>query len=414
MNNYIQTKKKVALLFGCFPNENYSEVISNSKGGIQNAADALQKSLIEGLGSLCLDLNIINLPYLGSYPKRYKSLFTPKGRFSIRTQLGNVIEGRNIVHCNLTGYKMLDRYLKAKSAIIDWCNINQEEEKVIIVYAMHLPFLKACVNVKKNIKGSLKIILIVPDLPQYMGGSNSFPYSYLNKLNRQKLYKACEEVDGFVLLSKYMAETLPVGKKPWTLVEGIFNNVADDVKEENISSARQVFYAGTLAKRYGVMNLVKAFHKIQNDFIELVICGAGDAELEIEQMALNDNRIKFKGQLPREEVLKLQQKATLLVNPRTPEGEFTKYSFPSKTMEYFASGKPTLLYRLPGIPDEYFEHCYTVDVLGIDALSESLSCVLNLSNEKLEQKGRSARNFVLSQKNPIVQCSKIVQLISKI
>ena len=118
--------------------------------------------------------------------------------------------------------------------------------------------------------------------------------------------------------------------------------------------------------------------------------------------------------MPREEVLKLQQKATLLVNPRTPEGEFTKYSFPSKTMEYFASGKPTLLYRLPGIPDEYFEYCYTVDTLGVDALSETLSCILNLSNEKLEQKGRCARNFVLSQKNPIVQCTKIVQLISQI
>lgn len=107
MNNYIQTKKKVALLFGCFPSENYSEIISNSKGGVQNAADALQKSLIEGLGSLCLDLDIINLPYLGSYPKRYKSLFSPKGRFTINTQLGNVVEGANVKYCNLTGLRCL-------------------------------------------------------------------------------------------------------------------------------------------------------------------------------------------------------------------------------------------------------------------------------------------------------------------
>ena len=68
-------------------------------------------------------------------------------------------------------------------------------------------------------------------------------------------------------------------------------------------------------------------------------------------------------------------------------------------MEYFASGKPTLLYRLPGIPDEYFEYCYTVDTLGVDALSETLSCILNLSNEKLEQKVCKKFCFISKKSN---------------
>lgn len=35
---------KIAFLFGFFPKEIYSEIIVNSKGVIQYAADALQKS----------------------------------------------------------------------------------------------------------------------------------------------------------------------------------------------------------------------------------------------------------------------------------------------------------------------------------------------------------------------------------
>lgn len=135
---------------------------------------------------------------------------------------------------------------------------------------------------------------------------------------------------------------------------------------------------------------------------------------KIKLEALRDERIIFKGQLPRKEVLRLQRKATLLVNPRTPEGEFTKYSFPSKTMEYLASGVPTLLYKLPGIPDEYYEYCYTLEQLGVESLSQKLSIILSSSQQHLRSVGRKARNFILSQKNPIKQCEKIMMLIERL
>ena len=53
-----------------------------------------------------------------------------------------------------------------------------------------------------------------------------------------------------------------------------------------------------------------------------------------------DNRIVFKGMVPNKIVVEDQLKATLLVNPRPSIGEFTRYSFPSKNMEYMVSGTP--------------------------------------------------------------------------
>ena len=86
---------------------------------------------------------------------------------------------------------------------------------------------------------------------------------------------------------------------------------------------------------------------------QLWICGNGDAKDVVEELAKKDSRIKYYGLIPRDEVLKLQQEADLLINPRFSTDEYTLYSFPSKTIEYMLSSTPVLMHRLPGIPDEY-------------------------------------------------------------
>ena len=77
----------------------------------------------------------------------------------------------------------------------------------------------------------------------------------------------------------------------------------------------------------------------------------------------------------------MQHKATILVNPRTSEGEFTKYSFPSKTMEYLLAGKSVVINRIPGIPEEYFNYVYTPKDESIEALAECLTNVLDINRD---------------------------------
>ena len=404
---------KIALLFGLFPEEFYAEILNNSKGGIQYAADALQKSFMEGIGSLSEGTELINVPYIGSYPQRYTNLHAPQGIVQYRTKNGHIVGGQTLYFCNLKGYKMYDSYRVARNALLDWVGKNNNEERVVMVYAIYAPFLKAVVEIKKKYS-DIKVLLIVPDLPEFMSQRETSLKKFV-KLFRQVFFQKCYEyVDYYVLLSRYMIERLPIGNKPWTVIEGIFNVERDDVQVlKKETGTKTVFYSGTLARRYGIMNLVQAFMMIENPTYRLMICGNGDTKEEIMSLAKVDKRIIYKGQLPRHEILVLQRQVNLLVNPRTPEGEFTKYSFPSKTMEYLASGTPTLLYRLPGIPDEYFNYCFVVDGLGIKALQVKIEEVLNLSHEDLELTGKRARDFILKQKNPIQQCKKIFQLIQK-
>ena len=77
----------------------------------------------------------------------------------------------------------------------------------------------------------------------------------------------------------------------------------------------------------------------------------------------------------------MQHKATILVNPRTSEGEFTKYSFPSKTMEYLLAGRCVVVNRLPGIPEEYYQYVYTPQNESVEALAECLTNVLDINRD---------------------------------
>ncbi len=396
---------KILLLFGHYPKEQYLDIIQNSKNGIQYAADALQWSLIDGIEQNYSNFDIISLPHIGSYPKRYKKI-NFVGKDNCETSKGKIYQ--SISFCNLTLYKIQSRYYNIKKYLSKNFQ-NDAQELTILVYAITSPFLRAAVNFKKR-NPNIKICLIVPDLPQYMSDSRNILIKILKTFDGYFIEKYLKQVDSFVLLTENMKELLPNQGKPYEVVEGIYNP-KDDVCGEKQSSVKNILYTGTLSRRFGVLDLVSAFMLTKNSDYRLIICGEGDTQNEILKLAKIDPRIIFKGIMKREEVLKMQKESHLLVNPRPPEGEFTKYSFPSKTMEYLASGTPTLIYKLSGIPEEYFKYCFTLEESGIDKMSKKIDEILNMSDEELTNIGKNARDFILEHKNPKNQCSKIINMI---
>ena len=112
------------------------------------------------------------------------------------------------------------------------------------------------------------------------------------------------------------------------------------------------------------------------------------------------------------QIVDKEQEATLLINPR-PTGEaYVKYSFPSKTMEYMASGTPVLTTVLPGMPKEYHPYVYLLEDETAEGIAEQLKQILANSDETLFRKGAEARRFVLEQKNNVIQAQKILEMLS--
>ncbi|MFQ9737208.1 MAG: glycosyltransferase [Christensenellaceae bacterium] len=203
-------------------------------------------------------------------------------------------------------------------------------------------------------------------------------------------------------------------EKPYCVMEGIAteNIGALEKKSQPITEIeKNIVYTGTLHERFGILNLLQAFKEIPYPNYRLIICGIGDSEKKIIEASKQDSRIIFMGQLSRDEILKLQKVATVLVNPRQNNEEFTKYSFPSKNLEYLSSGIPLVAYKLDGILDEYDDYINYVEDNSIVSLRNKLIEVCEWTYEKRELFGYKAQKFVLEQKNQLIQTKKIIELI---
>ena len=398
----------VLLLFGLFPDD--IEIRRYSKQGIQNAANSLQWSLVKGLSEIYQDIRVLNFPYIGSYPALYKKLVY---KSSPELPLANNGVLTDMSFINLPLIKWLDIYRKAKAGLEKWAD-STKGDKTVIIYSLNPGFLKAAISVKKKYP-DLRICLVVTDLPEGMSSRNDLVYVKVKEVYISLLNKTYKDIDCFVFLSELMSEYFNADKSNYTIVEGIYDNSNEDnVRSTKTDSLKRIVYCGTLDRRYGIMNLVDAFLETKNTDYRLILCGSGSAHNDIINAASNDSRILYKGQISHNEVIKLISTADLLVNPRTSEGEFTKYSFPSKTMEYLASGVPTLLYKLEGIPEEYYNYCYAIDKFeSIEQLTSEIDRIFELPESERMNLGKSARNFIIEHKNPVAQCTKIKDLIEK-
>ena len=403
--------KKIVFLTMLIPEIMYNKVNKKSKYNMQDAANALQWHLHEGLcQNYQQDIEMLNVLPVGSFPQYYDDAFIQEQQFASNTGNNNV----NVGFCNV---KFIRKYILPrqvyKALIRSFMN---EEEGILFVYTISSTFMQAVSKIKRK-KPDIKVCAIIADLPDMssLSSNKSKLQKKFEKNMAAKSYRNLSCIDAYVLLTKYMADYMKINK-PFCVVEGIATPEEEfGRKLSEVSETRKVvMYTGTLHKRFGILNLVNAFQKIRDKDYRLVICGTGDSENEILEAAKRDNRIMFLGQLSRKDVLELEKKATVLVNPRQNNEEFTKYSFPSKVMEYLSSGVPVVAYRLDGVPAEYEKYLFYVEGDTLDELANKLVEVCELSPADREKIGGKGREFVLNEKNSIIQTEKILRLLDGI
>jgi len=217
--------------------------------------------------------------------------------------------------------------------------------------------------------------------------------------------------DCYVFLTEQMNEDFNPKNKPYVIIEGIADDKALESPNELSTKypEKVVMMAGLLEKEFGVDDLLEAFHNIELPNISLHLYGKGKSVELIEEYVKKDKRIHFFGEALNKVIVEKERKATLLVNPRKATGEWVKYSFPSKNMEYIASGTPLLAYDLPCIPPDYKNKYFEVEN---DDLRAALEKCLLMENEELHRFGKIAQNWISENKNPKKQTKKIVNMLS--
>lgn len=398
----------ILCLMGLFPEEYEAEILKASLSGVQNAANKLQWAIVDGLNNQeNAQISILNSLFVGSYPRKYKKAIIPSFVFQVKGKQ----QGMNVGFLNLPFIKFLSKYCGLKKRLNQWAQSDTDGKKVLIAYAMTSPVVEL-LNAVKNKYPNVKCILFVPDLPEYMDVTNkSLLYSIVKKRHISHLRRNMNRIDGYVFLTEYMKEWFD-REVCYTVVEGIYKETPNS-PEEPTGKEKVVLYAGGLSEQYGVLELVDAFLHAKEEGWKLELVGDGPLLPALKQLEQEHDCLLVRGLLPNSEVLKRQKQVSILVNPRKGQQTFTKYSFPSKTIEYMASGTPMVGYRLPGIPEEYFEHIYeaTPEAGGLEAC---LKKVMLLSEQERNQFGLSAKQFIQKEKNATKQCAKIMELIESI
>ena len=255
----------------------------------------------------------------------------------------------------------------------------------------------------------VKVIGIVTDMPGLMVGIKQGLVSTIMKKINLFLLK---RIDAFIFLTEAMNQPLNPEQKPYIIMEGLVD--VDMQMESRLPNDkyRDVVYAGGIYEKYGLALLIEAFRKVKGDDLRLLLYGRiGDMPHDMEYYEKLDPRLHYMGIRPNSEIVQEELQATLLVNPRPSTEEFTKYSFPSKNMEYMVSGTPVLTMDLPGMPSEYDDNLFICKDESVEGLSSKLNEILSLSQEALENVGSKGKDFVLIHKNNKVQSQRILNFI---
>lgn len=173
---------------------------------------------------------------------------------------------------------------------------------------------------------------------------------------------------------------------------------ADEQQHED--GGTTYMYAGILEPVTGVDMLLKAFSRIGNPAIRLKISGKGSMENLVQDATKRDDRITYLGCVPYEEYLSNLKQADILVNPRNMNLPENENNFPSKIMEYLATGRPIISTRFPGWEkyNEYIAFCEST----VDGLQTALEATDAGRNNAKEQR-KFAAGFLWSNQVKKIQ-----------
>ena len=302
-------------------------------------------------------------------------------------------------------------YAFVKTAL--WNLVGRRKDKIAIFDVRNLTVTASALLACKLTH--TKSIAIVTDVPNLIM-EGYMPNNLTSKVYNSLLTKILENFDGYLLLTEQMNEVVNRHHKPYIIMEGFVdaNMITTTNLLEHKSSERILIYAGGIYEKYGIKKLIEAFLKLEDDDLRLHIYGEGEMEKDMPYYMSLDKRVVYQGIVPNNIVVERQLEASLLINPRSSTEEFTKYSFPSKNMEYMASGTPIMTTLLPGMPIEYIPFVYLFTDESIDGIYQTLNNLLLKPKEELSEFGFHAKQFVLENKSNYIQAKRLLSFVEDI
>lgn len=290
------------------------EEIEHTEKNISAAGNRFQQNVVKNLKQLGYTVQQLSYIGMGVSEHTKEELERDKGE-----QVQYVIKQRNI----LKQLWKFNRRLKRAIA---------ENDCAVCYNVVHMWFiLPYFCRMKKK-----KSILILAD---YSG-----PESYKNivrKVYSRLQLMSMRKFDCVVGLSANVKKLLGSGQQFHLMEGGIDEQFyrSFTYTEKGGADGIHLLYSGLLSPVTGVDMLLQAFDRMKNENVYLHITGKGPMSTLAEKAAEEDKRILLKGNLTYEKYIEELQAADIVVNPRNMSMAENQNNFPSKIMDYLASGK---------------------------------------------------------------------------
>lgn len=359
----------VALVGAILPDDALADFPAASFPG-----NAFQRGVLNELRAHGIHTSVISLRPVSSYPQSPQLFF---GRAD-----GTICEGvpyREIGFINAGPLKTLTAAFTSFAALLRWTRQHRGERRVMLFYNAYNP--SAWVGVVAAWLTCSKVIAIVADVR--VPGSGGGEATLLRRIEYNIAIAALRRIDAIVSVTPNIAADFAPGVPHLSLDGG----VADDLlvplpapkRYDDSDTARAtdgdpfiVLYAGSLTQLAGVPFLLQAFKRLEQSRFRLWIAGDGELEADVRGAAASDPRIRYFGRLPRRDLLAIYNAADVLVNPHSTTLLTARYVFPSKLLEYLASGRPVITTATPEIAAAYGDFCTVLDSEDPQALADAI------------------------------------------
>ncbi len=385
--------------------EKYKEIYNTRVKPMLDTNQKFFLSLIEGLNAnrnITVDC-VTTLPISYScYKKR------------ILKKQKEAIDGVTYCYCGCINYPVI-RTLTVRHNILrlvkKYIKQHRQEETVVLCDGLIAEANSVVKFLKKNGIPTVALVTDIPNIVSDMSQDKGLK-TMLGKIYGNYATKLLRQYDKYVFLTEQMNEVCNLSGVPYMIMECIVTPIELDAAADSaLADKPVVLYAGKLHSDFGVLQLAKAAPLLKDKCEIWLYGGQGNCDDELANLAERYPNLKIHGIVTLKEIQSLEQRATVLINPRPNEKAFTKYSFPSKTAEYMMMNTPVLMFRLDGIPPEYEQYLSFIEENSPEGIAESIAKLLEEDKIAREDRSKKAREYIINNKNNIHQAERLYKFL---
>jgi glycosyltransferase involved in cell wall biosynthesis len=329
-----------------------------------------------------------------------------------RERVGDALEVALLPVLNVQPLKSLLAGLACCRRLVAWAARRRGRSRVVLSFNLNdPPGLFAYLGARL---GGSRVVGWILDLHQ---PGQLVPDTLLRRLDLRLHRWLVPRLDGLVVVADAIAHDFAPGR-PYLRIEGGVDAArfaaapARSTVEREPGRLRALF-AGSLEPFNGVDLMLEAMRRV-GDGVELQVAGRGSLEERVREAAAHDPRIRFLGMLPASDLPEAYRRADLLLSVRPTRDLATRYYFPSKLMEYLASGCPTLSTCTGHVEEELGDLVFLLREETPEALAAALAEVAATAPEAREDLGRRARDHVLEHKSWEAQGRRLAEYLRQV